>query len=509
MKQMGSKTNKKSKKNLRHFTLLHSNDIHGKFTGKLDENGRMKGSLAQVAGYVNAVKEENPDTLYCIAGDVFQGSLIDSDFQGLSTMEILNMLPIDIMSLGNHELDYGISHMLFVDKCANFPIVNANFRIRTNGSHMFDPYRIIEVGGLKILFIGLLTQNIVDQTKAEGLIGTFVTVEDPASEVKRITSLVREQGITVDFTILLTHIGFEADMDLARSLDPECKVDLIVGGHSHTYLDEPPMINDMLIVQAGMEDTHIGRLDVTIDVDNNEIDSWTWEMVPVDADHCPEDKLVKALVGTYEFEIDAKYSQVVTRLARKLDNYGRGNVTELGQLYADVFCDALNLDAMLLASSSTRCYYLDMTVTLQDLRESYPYDGKIYKLALSGSQLRRMMKHCLRDEVIVNWKETFYHTSKSMQVIYNYDTGDISITINGKEIQDDELYQIGLQEFYFANSEIGFGMTTEELQEHGELRVASSDAFGTLKDYLSSNKNLGGPVDNRLIIKGKVPKHTK
>ena len=149
-----------------------------------------------------------------------------------------------------------------------------------------------------------------------------------------------------------------------------------------------------------------------------------------------------------------------------------------------------------------------MTVTLQDLRESYPYDGKIYKLALSGSQIRRMMKHCLRDEVIVNWKETFYHISKSMHVIYNYDTGDISITINGKELQDDEIYQIGLQEFYFANSEIGFGMTNEELQEHGEARVASSDAFGTLREYLSSNKNLGGPIDNRLIIKGKVPKHT-
>ena len=81
--------------NIKKLTLLHSNDIHGKFTGRKDEDGRMKGSLAQVAGYVNKVKDEEENALYCIAGDVFQGSLIDSDFQGLSTMEILNMLPID------------------------------------------------------------------------------------------------------------------------------------------------------------------------------------------------------------------------------------------------------------------------------------------------------------------------------------------------------------------------------------------------------------------------------
>ncbi|MBQ3291489.1 MAG: bifunctional metallophosphatase/5'-nucleotidase [Mogibacterium sp.] len=496
-------------KKLKKLTLLHSNDIHGKFTGKKDENGKLSCSLAQVAGYVNKIKEEQPDTLYCIAGDVFQGSLIDSDFQGLSTMEILNMLPIDIMSLGNHELDYGISHMLFVAKCADFPIVNTNFKIRTNGSHMFEPYHIVEVDGFHVLFIGLLTENIVDQTKAEGLVGSFVTVEDPAAEVTRITSMIRESGLKVDLTVLLTHIGYDADVELAKTIDPECGVDVIVGGHSHTYLKEPTICNNILIVQAGMEDTHIGKLDMVIDTVNKSIDSWEWEMVPVDEEHCPTDKLVKAMVGTYELEIDAKYSEVVTRLSRKLDNYGRGNATELGQLYADCFRDALNFDVMLLASSSMRCYYLEMTVTLQDLRESYPYDGKIYRLNLSGKQLKRMIKYMLRDEVLVDWKETFYQTSSSMKILYNYDSGELQLWVNGKEIEDDTLYVTGMQEFYFANSEIGFGMTLDEMQENGEARVATTDAFGALRDYLSVHKNLGGKIDDRFIVKGKVPKHKK
>lgn len=500
---------KKGKKNLKNLTILHSNDIHGKFTGKKDSDGKLSCSLAQVAGYVNKVKTEQENTIYCIAGDVFQGSLIDSDFQGLSTMEILNMLPIDIMSLGNHELDYGISHMLFVAKCADFPIVNTNFRIRTNGSHMFEPYHMMEIDGMSVLFIGLLTQDIVDQTKAEGLVGSFVIVEDPASEVKRITSQVKEKGINVDLTVLMTHIGYDADVELAKSLDPECGVDVIVGGHSHTYLKEPTICNNILIVQAGMEDTHIGRLDMVINTDTDCLESWEWELVPVDEEHCPTDKLVKAMVGTYELEIDAKYSEIVTRFKRKLDNYGRGNATELGQLYADCFRDALNLDIMLLASSSLRCYYMEMTVTLQDLRESYPYDGKILKVNLTGSQLKKMIKYMLRDEVLVDWAETFYQTSGNMKILFNHDTGDLSITINDNDIEDDRVYVTGIQEFYFANAEIGFGMTVDELQENGEARIASNDAFGVLRDYLSGHKNLGGKIDDRFVVKGKIPKLKK
>ena len=186
-----------------------------------------------------------------------------------------------------------------------------------------------------------------------------------------------------------------------------------------------------------------------------------------------------------------------------------GPIFCMGQLFADAFCDALNLDVMLLASSSTRCYYMEMTVTLQDLREAYPYDGKIYKLKLSGRQLRRMMKYMLRDEVLVDWAETFYQTSQSMKMVFNHDTGDLSISIKGNEIEDDQLYTVGMQEFYFANSEIGFNMTNDEMQENGEARVASNDAFEVLRDYFSSHKNLGDKIDDRFVIIGDMPKHKK
>ena len=160
-------------KNLKKLTLLHSNDKHGDFLAEeIDEN--LVGGVSMLSGYVNKVRNEEKNTLYCIAGDMFRGSVIDSEFQGLSTIEIMNMLAPDVVTLGNHETDYGIAHLLFIEKCAKFPIINANLHIKTNGARLFNPHKIIEIDGMKILFIGILTEEVLSQTKNDGIIGTFV-----------------------------------------------------------------------------------------------------------------------------------------------------------------------------------------------------------------------------------------------------------------------------------------------------------------------------------------------
>ena len=499
-----NETNHTSETN-RTITILHSNDIHGKFTGRLDENGRLHGSLAQLSGYISRAKQENPYTIYCNAGDMFQGSLIDSDFQGLSTMQILNLIDIDVMSLGNHELDYGIAHMLFVSRYANFPIVNANFLVKSNRNHLFRAHHVVRLGDVNVLFIGLITENILDQTKAEGLIGTFVTVEDAEQEIRRAMKRATEQkGIRPDITVLLTHIGYEADVELARSLPQDLGVDIIVGGHSHTYLQEPVIENGIMILQVGMENTHLGRLDLDFNTETRTIDGWKWEMIPVDEDHCETDPFVRAMVNTYVMDIDEKYGRIVTRLRRTLDNYGRGNPTEVGQLFADAFADSLNIDVMLLASSSLRCYSLDMTVTLHDLREAYPYDGKIFRFKVTGAMLKHMIRHMLRDAVLDDWEDVFFHTSRDLRIKYDKDTGNLDIRYRNELIADDQIISIGMQEFYYINSEIGLGLTNEELEKTDGLRTVSGDAFETLKDYFSDHKGLGGPVDDRMVITGTI-----
>ncbi|MBR0400230.1 MAG: bifunctional metallophosphatase/5'-nucleotidase [Mogibacterium sp.] len=487
------------------ITLLHSNDIHGNFTGSLNDDGTVSESLAQLSGYIKAAKEANPDTIYCNAGDAFRGSLIDSEFLGLSTMNILNLLDIDVMALGNHELDYGISHMMLVDRFAEFPIINANLLIRENENRLFKPYHMVHCScGLKILFIGLLTKDILDLAKNEGIVGTFIKVQDSIKEIERCRNTLREKGQTADLTVLLTHIGYEADLELAKQLDPSLGVDIIVGGHSHTYIEEPAVENGILIVQAGMNNTHLGRFDLFYNTQKKQIDSWEWQMIPIDEEHCPTDNFVRAMVNTYLLEINEKYGVIVTGLTRALDNYGRGNATELGQLFADAFATSLDVDIFFLASSSMRCYSLDKTVSLQDLREAYPYDGSIYLIDVSGEMLYRIIHHMLRSEVLDDWKDVFFQTSKDLHIEYYRDEGDLTLTFRGEPVIPDKTYTIGVQEFYYATADIGFGMTQEELNPGGELRIGTPDAFGLLHEYFSNHTGLGGPVDDRYKIHGVV-----
>jgi len=117
------------------LTLLHSNDMHGDFMAeKVDE--RLMGGVSMLAGYVDQVRNTQPNTLYCIAGDMLRGSVIDSEYKGFSTIEIMNALAPDVATVGNHEIDYGIAHLLFLEKCAQFPIINANLYIKSSHTHL-------------------------------------------------------------------------------------------------------------------------------------------------------------------------------------------------------------------------------------------------------------------------------------------------------------------------------------------------------------------------------------
>src|SRR5512136_3120301 len=130
------------------FTILHSNDMHGDFLAEVSgESGELIGGLALLSGYLNKVRSEEENVLFVIAGDMVQGSLIDSEYKGISTMEIMNYLSPDVVALGNHEFDYGLPHLLLLEKMANFPIVNANLYIKKYHRRLMRPFQIIKKAG--------------------------------------------------------------------------------------------------------------------------------------------------------------------------------------------------------------------------------------------------------------------------------------------------------------------------------------------------------------------------
>ncbi len=485
-------------KNIKKLTILHSNDLHGDFLAeRIDE--RLVGGVAYLSGYINKVREEEKNVIYAIAGDMFRGSVIDSEYKGISTIEIMNALAPDVVSIGNNEVDYGIAHLLFIEKCAKFPIVNANMYIKTNGARLFNPYKIIEIDGMKILLIGIVTEEILASAKSEGLIGSIIDTVDAAKEIGRICNA--HNGIDIDFTVLLTHIGFEEDKKLAQLLDPQWGVDVIIGGHSHTFLDEPVVINGIPIVQAGMGTDGIGRFDIDVDTDNNCIDTYKWQYVPIDNTTCRKDIILENIIHNYKSETDLKYGKIVTKFKHQLTHPQRNQETTLGNLVADIMKQSLGLDVMLFGSGSIRLEKLGPTVTLGALNECFPYHDKVHMLKIKKDQLRHMLKYICREETWMGDHTEFYQLSYGMHGIYSKSKKDfLKIEYEGKDLHGDELLKVGLQNFHFNNFEQLFGLSLNEILLNGDSKVISTNDFDNIYEYLAANNIIDSQIENRLLV---------
>lgn len=485
------------KKNLKQLTILHSNDMHGDFLAE-EVDDKLVGGVSMLSGYINKVRTKEKNVIYAIAGDMFRGSVIDSEYKGISTIEIMNALSPDIVTLGNHELDYGIPHLLFIEKCAKFPIINANLYIKTNHARLMPPCKVLEVDGMKILFIGIITEEVLSQAKQDQLIGSFIGVEEAAKEVGRICNMYH--SIDIDFTVLLTHIGFESDKKLASLLDPNWGVDIIIGGHSHTLLKEPYSENNILIVQAGVGTDQIGRFDIMVDTDHNCIDSYQWSCISIDSEHCPKDEQMENLIAKYKTITDQKYARVLTRFNRTLTHPKRNQETELGNLFADIFEKSLGLDVMLLGSGSIRGEELGPIVEYGDLLEIFPYDEGIHMVKVQGRSFRKMMKYMLRDDSFLGETE-FYQLSQNVKLVYSYEKKELtSLTFRGKEIEDDEVFSVGLQNYHFLNADRFLDISEEETAQINAPKVISTSCRDILEEYMIANQSIHREIEGRIVI---------
>ena len=484
-----------SENRFKKLVLLHSNDMHGDFLAE-NVDKKLVGGVSMLSGYVEKVRREEENTLYCIAGDMFRGSILDSEYKGFATIELMNMLAPDVATIGNHEVDYGVSHLLFLEKCANFPIINANLHIRQNGKRMFSPYKIIEIDGMKILFIGILTEEVLNTARQDMTVGTFVNVSDAAEEVGRICNAFNT--VDIDFTVLLTHIGIEADRKLAQALDPVWGVDVIIGGHSHTFMDAPEQINDILVVQAGTGTDQIGRFDIVVDTDNNCVDSYTWRAVPITEETCPKDEKIEGFLRDLKEKTDFKYHRTLARFNKVVTHPRRNTTTEMGCLFADMLKDALHADLFILGSAMLKKKELGPVVTLKDLTVTYGSNAPLYEFSMRGEQLRKMIEYFMAKEPWTDEEITFFQFSEGLEVTYDKAKHQLTkFSFEGKPIEDKQLFRAGTLQYYWVNMKKKWGLTNEEIRENGPERVVSTSDRDTLDEYMSSVGIFSAPETDR------------
>jgi len=480
------------------FTILHSNDMHGDFLAEnRGENGRLIGGLSLLSGYINQVRREEKNVIYTISGDMIQGSVIDSEYKGISTIEIMNYLSPDVACLGNHELDYGLPHLLFLEKMANFPIVNANLYIKKYNKRLMQPYRILEMDGFKIMFIGIITETVMASLKREEHIGTFITLEDAAGETGRICDAYKNEDI--DLTILLTHIGFESDKELAALLKPEWGVDLILGGHSHTLLEQPAEVNGVLIAQANVGTDQIGRFDLVVDDETNRVAEWRWKLVPIVSDGIDPDQGLQRFIDSYKDAVDAKYNTLLCRTTLPLTHPRREIETALGNLFADIFAENARCDVAFIGSGSIRQKEMGPVVTLRDMKQTFPYDEVYVRVSVTGEQLRGIFSHIMRAENR-NGEGECYQVSHGVRAVYDERARRlVSLELNGKLVQPDGVYTIAMTDYHFSSSQKNLGISKEALTALGPQRVTATSMHSVAEEYLRGHQNLSSAVEGRLV----------
>ena len=479
------------------FTILHSNDMHGDFLTEVKAgSGHLIGGLALLSGYVNKVRREEKNVLYVVAGDMLQGSLIDSEYEGISTMEIMNYLAPDVVTLGNHEFDYGLPQLLFLEKMANFPIVNANLYIKQYSKRLMQPYLILPKDGFDIMFIGILTDKVIDAVKTDKLVGSFISLEDAAHEVGIITDAYKNDDI--DLTVLLTHIGYESDIELAKLLKPEWGVDMIIGGHSHTILKQPTLVNNVLIAQAGVGTNQIGRFDIVVDDDTNSIVEWKWQLIPIEEGIAEPDMRLKEYIAGFADEVDRKYNTIICKFTETLTHPKREIETSLGNLFADALAEMAECDIMLVGSGSIRSKELGPAVTLKDYRVCFPYEDYLTRFVVTGAQLKRIFKHIMRPENRNNEGEC-YQVNGTIRAIYSDAAHElISLSFKGLPVVDEHTYTIGLIGYHILNSAAYLNITNDELLVNGKSKVVATSVPEVVEEYFKNHQNIGRKVEGRL-----------
>ena len=486
-------------KNLKKLTLLHSNDLHGDFLAeKVDE--KLIGGVSRLSGYINKARNEEKNVIYSISGDMFRGSLIDSEFQGLSTIEIMNMLAPDVVTIGNHEADYGLAHMLFIEKCASFPIINANMYIKYVGTRLFNSHFIKEIDGMRVMFIGILTEEVLKNTKSEGVVGTLIDIQDAVSEISKICDAYRTED--VDLTVLLTHIGIEEDKKLAEALDPACGIDIIIGGHSHTLLEEPCVVAGIPIVQAAVGTDQIGRFDIMVDTDKNCIDSYTWQCIPITEENCPRDEALEKVVSEYKDYTDEKYGRILTRFPRAYTHPKRNMETELGNLLAECMRDQIGADLVLIGSGSIRKTSLGPAVTVRDFLEIFPFAEPAFGFRLTGKQLRHIVTFMLREDSFLDSEHNeWFQFSKGFCCEFDRKNHQvISLKMNGKEVGDEDMFTVVMQKFFFENIGDFLDLPSEEIEKNGRPIEVATKAPNLLEEYFKDHESIKLDDEQRLII---------
>ncbi|GAB4125394.1 MAG: metallophosphatase [Raineya sp.] len=255
------------------ITILHTNDMHSRVE-PFPNDGRKNaglGGMARRATLIKKIREQEPNVLLFDAGDIIQGTPYFNFFGGEVELKLMSQMSYDAATLGNHDFDNGIKGLEAMLPFAKFPYLVANYDFSGEAGlkNAFQPYKIFQKQDVKIGVFGLGIQ-------LKGLVldkhfGATKYI-DPVGVAKEMVQTLKAQKC--DLIVCLSHLGYKydnepkiSDVSLAQQVEG---IDLIIGGHTHTFLDTPEKVthrsgHSTLINQVGWAGIRLGRVDFVLE----------------------------------------------------------------------------------------------------------------------------------------------------------------------------------------------------------------------------------------------------
>ncbi|WP_110113627.1 5'-nucleotidase C-terminal domain-containing protein [Bacillus sp. CGMCC 1.16541] len=492
--------------------LLSVNDLHGQidYSTTIDTTGDGQkdtkvGGIEYLAAYMEEKALENKNTLYVHSGDMIGGSpLIAAAFQDEPVVEIMNEMGFDVGTVGNHEFDEGIQEMLrMIDggdhptgkgtkgyQGMNFPLVAANAYDKSTDKLLLPPYHIQEVDGVKVGFIGVVTQSTPSMVIKQG--NEHLKITDEVEAINTYTKELKSKGIKAIVVLAHNPASQQADGtvtdDAARfANEVDDEVDIIFAGHNHQGVNGT--VNNKLIVQAYEYGTAFGEVDIEIDPSTGDIVDKKANIHRVINAGIEPHQEVKKILDKYNKLVEPVKAEVINENARdypslRYPQLGMIGDHPVGNLIADGMRQSMNADFALMNGGGVRAGLDAGPITFGELYTIQPFGNVLNKVEMTGKGLRQVLNNQITsyglDFSISGFRYTYEYDDK----LKRGKVADMYLP-TGEKISDDKSYSVVINNFMYGSK---YGIDKVSLRDP-EVGPVDVDA---LADYV---RTLKGPVD--------------
>lgn len=459
--------------------VLVTNDMHGQVYPKkgrwIDaDNPPMVGGFNALAGAIAKARGRYgvEHVLLVDVGDIYAGTPEGNLTRGQLVVDFMNALGYEAVALGNHEFDQGLQTLVDLSKALGAPFLAANVvpKVGKEGElagRAVTPTRIIERGGFKVGLVGVISPDtpmftIPDAARA-------FEFGDPVLAITDAVGTLKAEG--ADFVIVLSHMGLDKDKEIADAMPKE--VVAILGGHSHTLLQQPYRSDATGVLVTQTKGKTSGIYDVSVDVTEAGPRA-EGELITVLAEDYPEAPEVSAIVAKYAPQIDKIMAEKLGSCPRGLTPSAEGSSSLLGNFIADVMRQATKADLAVTNKGGIRSNLEPGDVTMRNLYEVAPFGNTLVVIKMTGKALIELMTNAAKGPALgleISGGQARYATGKMHPRL-------ASFKIGGSEVSPDKTYTVVTNSFLAGGGDGHTAFKAGESHDTGTiLRDALADFF--------------------------------